>query len=76
MIGPEQVLARVFGVPASQLHDAASPETVPTWDSLAHMTMLVELERVYGVSIAPIDAIEVKSVGAVKQMLRDYGVSW
>jgi acyl carrier protein len=76
MIGPEMVLARVFGVPASQLHDDASPDSVPTWDSLAHMTMLVELEREYGVSIAPIDAIEAKSVGAVKQMLRDYGVSW
>lgn len=73
---PEQVLARVFGVDPRELTDDASPDSIATWDSLAHMTMLMELERIYGLSIAPVDAIEVRSVGAVKAMLRDYGASW
>jgi len=76
MTEPEQVLARVFNVAPQSLTDASSPESVATWDSLAHMMMVVELEREYGISIAPADALEAKSVAAVKQLLTSYGVSW
>lgn len=76
MTPPEQILARIFGVGAHELDDDASPDRIPTWDSLAHMTMLVELEREYAVSIAPADAIEARTVGAIKRLLRDYGAAW
>lgn len=76
MTPPEQVLARVFNVPAHDLRDDSSPDSIATWDSLAHMMMLVELEREYGISVAPADALDARSVGAVKQLLTAYGVSW
>jgi acyl carrier protein len=76
MTPPEQVLARVFGVSVAELDDASSPDTVETWDSLAQMVMVVELEREYGISIAPEEAIAVRTVGAVKDLLRKYGTSW
>lgn len=76
MTAPEQVLARVFNVPANDLRDDSSPDTIATWDSLAHMMMIVEIEREYSISVAPADALEAKTVGAVKQLLITYGVSW
>jgi acyl carrier protein len=76
MTAPEQVLARVFNVPAQDLRDDSSPDTIATWDSLAHMMMIVELEREYGISVAPADALDAKTVAAVKQLLTTYGVSW
>jgi acyl carrier protein len=56
--------------------DGTTPDTLPQWDSLAHMMMIVELEREYGVSVAPVDALELRTVAAVKAMLRTHGVSW
>lgn len=76
MTAPEQVLARVFNVPAQDLRDDSSPQTIASWDSLAHMMMIVELEREYAISVAPADALDASSVGAVKQLLTAYGVSW
>ena len=76
MTAPEQVLARVFGVSVAELDDGSSPDTVETWDSLAQMIMVVELEREYGISIAPEEAIRIRTVGAVKELLRKYGTSW
>lgn len=73
---PEEVLAEVFGVDPHDLDDASSPDTIATWDSLSHMTMLVALEGAYGVSVSPADAIAVRTVGEVKEMLRDHGVRW
>lgn len=73
---PETVLARVFGVAASDLQDATTPETLAQWDSLAHMMMIVELEREYGIAVDPIDALELRSVAAVKEYLSANGASW
>jgi acyl carrier protein len=76
MTAPEQVLARVFGVSPAELSDASSPDTIESWDSLAQMMMVVELEREYGVSIAPEEAIQIRTVGAVKDLLRNNGLTW
>ena len=74
MIEPEEVLARVFGVSPLDLHDDSGPETVSSWDSLAHMTMVMELERAYGISIAVEDALEMRTVARIKRILREYGI--
>ena len=73
---PEQVLARVFGVSDGDITDATTPETLAQWDSLAHMMMIVELEREYGVAVDPADALELRSVAAVKEYLQANGVAW
>ncbi len=73
---PETVMARVFGVDESALRDDTTPETLPQWDSLAHMLLIVELEREFSVAVAPVDAMELRSVSAVKDYLRTHGVSW
>ena len=70
------MLARVLGVPANSLTDDSSPDTIASWDSLAHMMIVVELESEYSVSVAPEDAIEARTVAAIKAMLTGYGVRW
>ena len=73
---PEEVLGKVFGVPARELNDASSNRTVAAWDSLAHMTLIVELESIYGLSLSADDALKMNDLATIKRVLRDRGATW
>jgi acyl carrier protein len=51
---------------------------VPAWDSLNHVTLILELEGAFGVSFAAEEALGMTDVGAIKRVLRTHGVdgSW
>jgi len=73
---PEDVLARVFSVPAAELRDSTSNRTLPAWDSLGHMTLILELEATYGVSFSADEALKMNDLGAIKALLRERGITW
>jgi acyl carrier protein len=70
----EQVIGRVFKVDSDELDDSSSRDTIKGWDSMAHLTLILELEAEYKVNIAIADAMEMVSVEKIKQLLRNYGV--
>ena len=43
----------------------ASPETVPAWDSIAHVTLMVVVEQEFGVAVAPEEIEYLASFGAL-----------
>ncbi|HET7228570.1 MAG TPA: acyl carrier protein [Longimicrobium sp.] len=73
---PELLVSRVLGVPAQQLSDSTSNAQLGTWDSLAHITLVLEIESTYGVSVSVEEALGMTSVGAIKQVLAQRGVRW
>jgi len=75
-VTPEALVARVFGHDASEIDDATSPETLGEWDSLGHITLIIELESAFDVSFAPEEAMAMTSVGAIKSALRSRDARW
>jgi acyl carrier protein len=73
---PELLVSRVFGVPPQSVDDATSNAVLPAWDSLAHVTLVLEIESTYGVSLSVEDALRMTSVGAIKRVLGERGVRW
>lgn len=73
---PEQVVGKVFGVDPRAVTDATSNTTLPEWDSLGHMTLVVELESTYAVSLSPDDALAMTDVAAIKRVLTSRGARW
>ena len=71
----EQVVARVFNLDAAEVTEQSSKETIEEWDSMANMTLVMELEDAYKVSLSIADAMEMTSVLHIKRILRDYGVA-
>ena len=69
-------MAKVFGVARSAIGDGTSNKTLTQWDSLAHMTLIVELEAAYGVSFSAEEALTMTDVGTIKRLLADRGVTW
>ncbi len=75
-MSPEAVVANSFGKSVTAITDATSPETLPEWDSLGHVTLVIELESVYGVSFGTEETMSLTSVAAIKSALQAHGVSW
>jgi len=75
-MAPEMVLAKVFGVSPPEVNDSTSNRSLPAWDSLGHMTLIVELESIYGVSLSPDDALQMTDLAAIKRILLDRGARW
>jgi acyl carrier protein len=75
-MAPESVVARVFGLARREVSDATSNTSVGAWDSLSHVTLVLELEAAYGVSFSAEETLTMTDVGAIKRVLRTHGVSW
>jgi acyl carrier protein len=69
----EELLANVFGVAVHEVTDATSPEQIEEWDSLGHMNLVMEIERVYGIELSTDDALEITDVASLKRVLTARG---
>jgi acyl carrier protein len=61
------VFTSVLGVPPERLSDDASPDTIPSWDSLTHINLMLAIEGACGVQFEPDELMELRTVGAVVQ---------
>jgi acyl carrier protein len=73
MMTVEEVIARVFKIDSRTLVDGSGRDSLEQWDSMGHLQLITELEQHFGVSISIGDAMEMVSVGKVKEILRRYG---
>lgn len=67
-----EVFQRVFRVRSIQ--PDSSPETVPGWDSLAHLGLVSELEREFRIELLPDEAMEMVNVRIIAEILMARGV--
>ncbi len=69
-----KVVSQVLGVPVDKITDEDSPDTLRSWDSLTHISLILALEAEFDLSITPDDASEMISVGLIRNILRARGV--
>jgi len=70
-----QVVAEVFGVDPSSLHDESGPDTLATWDSASHINLILAVEAEFGVTLSPEEAMDMLSVGLIRTILSEKGVA-
>jgi acyl carrier protein len=70
----QQVFREVFENNKLTLSDALSPETMPQWDSLAHVKLIMASEEEFGVKFSIEETVESTSVGQLKAVLASKGV--
>ena len=68
------VIAQVLGVARQDVTDESSPQSLPSWDSLNHLKLVLPLEDEFEISLDPEDALEMHTVGLIRVILADYGV--
>ena len=74
----EQKLRSSFrqGLALPGAYDVSSAEisSVPQWDSVAHLQLVVAIEDGFGIRMSPADVVDLKSYAAAITILRRHGV--
>jgi acyl carrier protein len=68
----KRVLGSVLGVPADEIVDESSPDTIGTWDSLNHMNLVMALEQEFGIRFSEdqiVDLLSCEIIEATTQEL-------
>lgn len=61
-----EVLASVLELDVGDITADASPDTLPAWDSLAHLNLILALEEEFGVTIPDAEAAELTSLPLIR----------
>lgn len=65
----EAIVAEVLGIPAGDVRDELSYDSIPEWSSVAHMDLILTLEAEYGISITDDVILELTSIAAIRDYL-------
>jgi acyl carrier protein len=71
----EEVVARVLREQVAQINDDSGPASLLSWDSMRHLELINELEKVYRVRFSTAEAVAMKSVRDARQLLVRKGIT-
>ena len=62
----------IFGISADIVVDSLEYASIPQWDSVAHMSLIVGLEDEFDIMIDTDDVIDMSSFKKAKEIVRKY----
>jgi len=68
----QQIFQQSFDV--IEIDNSMSIENVKGWDSMAHVGLMLAIQKEFGVSISPAEAIELTDVTAIKKFLEENNI--
>ena len=69
----DSIFVRLFDVQHAQL-SVLEYQSIETWDSVGHMSLIVALEEAFGVTLEVDDILDFSSYSKGKEILRKYSV--
>ena len=69
-----RIMAEVLEISADRIASNASMKTLEAWDSLHHLQLILALESGLDVSFSPDETVEITSLPAICDALRNHGV--
>jgi acyl carrier protein len=69
-----QAISGVLGVALGEIQTDTSPESVPSWDSLNHLNLVMALETEFEIALTPEQVFEMRNVEMMQRILREHGV--
>jgi len=69
-----EILAKVLLADETEINDGTSQRDLETWDSMAHLMLVSEVESAFGVMMSDEDITGIKTVGDLKSVLRKLGL--
>jgi len=75
MANLNELLAKTLILPLDQITDSLEYNSIPEWDSVAHMALVAELEDTYGVMLETDDIVAMSSVAKIREILGKYDVA-
>ena len=71
-----EIIAKIMDVPASEINDESSPETIESWDSFNSLLLADELESEFNISFSLEEMSDTHNISDIKRHLKKHGVSF
>ena len=68
--------ARALYLDSAGISEELAYNSIPEWDSVAHMALVAELERSFDVMLDTDEIIDMSSFGKARQILARHGVEF
>lgn len=70
-----RLIAEILRVPATGIVDSLDMQATGTWDSLSHIELIAALEEEFAVELTADEIVSMRSVGAIKSVLRGKSIA-
>ena len=70
------VFSTALGINESDIHDDLKYNTIPEWDSTAHMALVAQLESEFDIMLEIDDIIDMSSVSESQRIISNYGIDF
>lgn len=67
----KEVMATVLGITVDSINDETSMDTVDSWDSIKHMSLVLAIEEEFGIGIPDDDAANITSYPLIRLVLNE-----
>ena len=71
-----KVFAESLGVREEVIADELQYNSIPEWDSVAHMSLVAEIEEAFDIMLDTDDIIDMSSPAKAKEILKKYDVEF
>lgn len=72
----KQVLADIFNIEVETIDDTTSVDTVPQWDSLKHLNLVLALEQEFNITLTVEQTVEILNYPLIKAILGEHGIKF
>ncbi len=69
----KKIFANLFNF--HNLEDHMTRDDIPDWDSMRHLSLILELEKEFDLSLSIEDSIHMVSIRAIKEILSEHGAN-
>ncbi len=66
------IVEEILLIPRSEIVDSLAYQSIPEWDSVAHMTLIAAFEEAYRIAIDVEDIEKMNSISNIKTVLMKY----
>lgn len=71
-----KVFTEALEITTSQVTDDLTYNSIPEWDSIAHMTLIAEIEDQFDIMLDTDDVLDMSSFSKAKEILAKYEISF
>lgn len=72
----KQVFIEALGINASQVTEELAYNSIPEWDSVAHMALIAEIDDVFDTMLDTDDVLDMSSFAKAKVILAKYDITF
>ena len=72
----KELFVESLGIEIEQINDSLSYNSIPEWDSVAHMALVAEIDDQFDIMLDTDDVLDLSSFAKAKEILAKYGIQF